>query len=83
MDMAGNASGGEAPSQRAPRRIVLLAGDEQSDVEQVLREYAGPEISGARLHTDLQTFARQHPGRVVAGEWLGKLGWARFLWCRG
>jgi hypothetical protein len=69
-------------SPRAPRRIVLLTGDDHSAVEQVLREYSGAEVSGNRIHADLQRFATEHRGRQVAVEWLGPLGWARFLWCR-
>ncbi len=68
---------------RTPRRIVLIAGDaDDGPVEKVLREYAGAEVSGARLHADLPTLAAEHPGRVVAGEWQGTLGWMRFVWCR-
>jgi hypothetical protein len=70
------------PGERAPRRLVLLSGDEKSEVEAVLVEYRGAEISGNRLHADLQKFARDNPGRCVAAEWLGPLGWTRFLWCR-
>jgi hypothetical protein len=69
-------------SPRVPRRIVLLAGDDDSEVAQVLREYRGSEVSGNRIHADLQRFAAEHPGRQVAVEWLGSLGWTRFLWCR-
>jgi hypothetical protein len=69
-------------SPRVPRRLVLLAGAEDSDVAEVLREYSGAEVSGKRIHADLQRFAAQHPGRQVAVEWLGTLGWTRFLWCR-
>ena len=68
--------------ERAPRRIVLLAGDEPSDVAQVLAEYRGAEVTGKRVHEDLQKFAAQHRGRLVAAEWEGPLGWTRFLWCR-
>jgi hypothetical protein len=69
-------------TKRCPRRLVLLSSDEGSAVERVLREYQGPEISGNRLHADVQQFAGDHPGRCVAAEWLGSLGWTRFLWCR-
>jgi hypothetical protein len=61
---------------------VLLQGDEQSAVERVLQEYAGSQISGTRLHADLQRQAAEHPGRLVAAEWQAALGWTRFLWCR-
>jgi hypothetical protein len=68
--------------ERAPRRIVLLAGDESSDVAQVLAEYRAAEVTGKRLHEELQKLAVQHCGRLVAAEWEGPLGWTRFLWCR-
>jgi hypothetical protein len=67
---------------RAPRRLVLLRDGEESDVAAVLREYQGSAISGKRLHADLQQHAAENVGRCVAAEWLGPLGWTRFLWCR-
>jgi hypothetical protein len=67
---------------RAPRRLVLLKGDDQSAVEKVLVEYAPEQVSGSKLHADLQRLAGEHPGRCIAAEWLGPLGWTRFLWCR-
>jgi hypothetical protein len=73
---------GSEKSNRAPRRLVLLLDGEASEVWQVLAEYRGAEVSGGRLHADLQRFAAEHPGRCVAGEGLGPLGWTRFLWCR-
>ncbi|MBY0228440.1 MAG: hypothetical protein K2W96_04080 [Gemmataceae bacterium] len=67
----------------APRRIVLLKGDDnQGEVESVLAEYSGKDVTGARLHGDLRKQAEAHPGRVVAGEWHGPLGWTRFIWAR-
>lgn len=75
----GNSSEG---ASRLPRRLVLLQDGEASAVVDVLAEYAGEEVSGNRLHEALQHFAAQHPGRYIAGEWLGALGWVRFLWCR-
>jgi hypothetical protein len=71
-----------AATTRAARRVVLLAGDEQSEVVEVLREYSGVEVSGKRLHQDVRELAAKFPGRQVAAEWLGPLGWTRFLWCR-
>lgn len=71
-----------SPSERAPRRIVLLEGDDHGPVAEVLAEYAAAEVSGARVHADVQRLAADHPGRAVAAEWLGPLGWTRFLWCR-
>jgi hypothetical protein len=48
----------------------------------VLAEYEGADVSGKRLHADLQRLADEHRGQCVAGEWRGPLGWTRFLWCR-
>ncbi len=67
---------------RQPRRLVLLLGDEQSDTADVLAEYKGADVSGNRLHADVQRLAAEYPGRWVAAEWLGPMGWTRFLWCR-
>ena len=69
-------------SALAPRRIVLLSAAEHSEIETVLREYAPPEPTGTRLHTDLQELATEHVGVMLAAEWLGPLGWTRFLWCK-
>ncbi len=69
-------------SERAPRRIVLLDGNEPSAVEQVLAEYRGADATGQRVHEDLQKYAARHRGRLVAAEWEGPLGWTRFLWCK-
>jgi hypothetical protein len=78
----GVAPASKSASPRVPRRLVLLQGDEGSEVAEVLREYQGTEISGTRLHKELQQYAAERPGRIVAAEWLGPLGWTRFLWCR-
>jgi hypothetical protein len=80
----GAGQGGQdgAVEERCPRRIVLLQEDEDSEVVEVLAEYRGAEVKGKRVHADLPRLAARHPGRWVAVEWLGKLGWARFLWCR-
>jgi hypothetical protein len=67
---------------RQPRRLVLLADGEQSEVIAILREYRDSEVSGNKLHADLQTLALDHQGQTVAAEWPGPLGWTRFLWCR-
>jgi len=69
-------------SPRCPRRVVLLQGGEVGEVEQVLLEYQAAEVSGNRLHTDVHRLADRHRGRFIAAEWLGPLGWTRFLWCR-
>jgi hypothetical protein len=62
--------------------MVLLTGAEESEVKQVLAEYGGSEISGSRLHQELQRRASEHQGHLVAIEWLGPRGWVRYLWCR-
>jgi hypothetical protein len=78
----GNTGRREERTRRAPRRIVLLEAGEESDIARVLAEYDGAEVTGNRVHEDVQRFAAEHPGRHVAAEWLGPLGWTRFLWCR-
>lgn len=69
-------------SPRCPRRVVRLRGGENGEVEEVLLQYQGSEVSGKRLHADVQRLANEHPGQFIAAEWLGPLGWTRFLWCR-
>ena len=68
--------------ERRPRRIVLLTAEPDGPVEEVLAEYRGADVSGNRLHADLQRLSDEHAGRCVAAEWLGSLGWKRFLWRR-
>jgi hypothetical protein len=67
---------------RCPRRIVLLEDSDQSKPALVLAEYQGADVSGKRLHADIQRLASEHLGRCIAAEWLTSQGWARFLWCR-
>jgi hypothetical protein len=78
----GNGRGGATSAQRCPRRLVLLEAGEDSPVAEVLMEYKGADVSGKRLHADLRRLAEEHHGRCVAAEWLGTLGWTRFLWAR-
>ncbi len=77
-----NKSPSSPSSARCPRRVVLLADGEQSDVGEVLLEMPGEEVSGKRLHAEVQRLAREHVGATIAAEWLSPLGWTRFLWCR-
>jgi hypothetical protein len=79
---SGNGAPRPVSSPRCPRRVVLLQGDENGQVECVLLEYQGAEVSGKRLHADVHRLAEAHRGRCVAAEWLGPLGWTRFLWCQ-
>src|SRR5262245_30953623 len=69
-------------THRRPRRLVLLLDGEDSEVERVLAEYNGSEPRGRSIHDDVQRLAGEHRGKQVAAEWLGPLGWVRFLWCR-
>jgi hypothetical protein len=85
MESSANAGPGNGPpsparSGRVPRRLVLLAAADGGPVEKVLAEYPGEEAR--KVHEELPRLAAQNPGRVVAAEWLGPLGWTRFLWCR-
>jgi hypothetical protein len=81
VSYSGN-NGSVNSSRLCPRRVVLLCDGEASESKGVLQEYRGAEVSGKRLHADVQRLASQHRGRYVAAEWLGPLGWTRFLWCR-
>jgi hypothetical protein len=71
-----------AETDRRPRRLVLLGAGEESEVRQVLAEYPVGGIKGSQLHGELQRLATDHPGTLVAAEWLAARGWTRFLWCR-
>jgi hypothetical protein len=70
-----------AQKERAPRRLVLLEGEDEGP-SRVLLEYAPAEVRDSRLLADLQRLAEENKGQTVAAEWLGPLGWTRFLWCR-
>jgi hypothetical protein len=65
-------------SERVPRRIIVLDGAEE--INQVLAEYQGAEVSGKRMHADFQRLANEDRARRIAAEWLGPRGWVRFLW---
>lgn len=86
--LAGNGTNGTGKqgvlvaSKRCPRRIVLLSGDEHGEVSKVLMEMNADDISGRRLHAEVQRLAQENAGAIVAAEWLSALGWTRFLWCR-
>ena len=71
-----------AQTARCPRRLVLLADGEDSEVKCILAEFTGSEARGKGIHDEVQRLANEHRGMHVAAEWLGPLGWVRFLWCR-
>jgi hypothetical protein len=73
---------GPVMSRRCARRIVLLRGGDEGAVCEVLLELRDGEVSGKRLHAEVQRLAAEHAGELVAAEWAGPLGWTRFLWCR-
>jgi hypothetical protein len=72
----------ETDSDRRPRRLVLLNGTEDCEVRQVLAEYPAGAIKGSQVHAEVRRLAAEHPGVFVAAEWLGPIGWTRFVWCR-
>jgi hypothetical protein len=58
------------------RRVVLLVGERDSEVECVLEQL--PACAGIRQAREQ---AQLHPGRTVALEWFcTKLGWVRYSW---
>ena len=69
-------------SARNPQRIVLLAGDEHSEVKSVLAAYPCADLEKVNVNAEVPKFAAEHPGKLVAVEWQDSLGWRRFLWCR-
>jgi hypothetical protein len=71
-----------SPQDRAPRRLVLLTGDEQSEAAQVVAEYSGTGIGATKIHADLLRAAEEHPGQFAAVEWMSSIGWRRYLWCK-
>ncbi len=68
--------------ERAERRLVLLKGDENSEVEKVLGSYDSTEPRERDMHAEIERFAVRNKGRVIAAEWHGPLGWTRFMTCR-
>jgi hypothetical protein len=78
----GSAGPNTSNSTRAAQRIVLLSGDDYSDVKSVLAEYSGAELQTVNVNEEVPKFAAEHTGKCVAVEWQDGLGWRRFLWCR-
>jgi hypothetical protein len=54
--------------ERRRRRVVLLNEDPNGPAEEVLAEHQAAEVSGNRLHADVQRLAEERPGRFVAAE---------------
>jgi hypothetical protein len=81
----GKSNGPAGPSTssttRNPQRIVLLAGDEHSEVKSVLAEYPGADLERSMSMRRSPGSPATH-GELVAVEWQGTQGWKRFLWCR-
>jgi len=63
------------------RRVALLRGGRDSEVERVLEECVSQGHHGRVRH-----WSQQSPGRMVAAEWLHKghdgERWIRFLWIK-
>jgi len=78
----GPAGPNTSKSERNPQRIVLLAGNEHSEVKSVLAEYPGADLEKVNVNEEVPKFAAEHAGKVVAIEWQDGLGWRRLLWCR-
>jgi hypothetical protein len=72
----------DSAKKHIPRRIVRLKGDAESKVREVLASFEGSEIVGSKIHAEVERFATQFPGEVIALEWLGNIGWVRFLTCK-
>jgi hypothetical protein len=69
----------DSAKRQIPRRIVRLKGDE---VAEVLATFEGDPVVGTKVHAEVQRLAAEHPGETIALEWLGNLGWVRFLTCK-
>ena len=72
----------DSVKKQIPRRIVRLAGDEKSDVKAVLATFEGDKVVGSTVHAELQKSAGTFPGETLALEWLGNMGWVRYVTCR-
>ena len=72
----------DSAKKQIPRRIVRLKSDAASEVREVLQTFEGAAIVGSKIHAEVQRFAAQFSGEVIALEWLGNMGWARYLTCK-
>ena len=64
---------------QTPRRIVVLEGDEKSEVCLVGGEYQGDEPEAIDLHEMVHQFATTHAGKWVALEGLAAPDQCRFV----
>jgi hypothetical protein len=71
----------DSAKKQIPRRIVRLKGDAESDVREVLQSFEGAAVIGSKIHAEVQRLAAQFQGEVIALEWLGNMGWVRYLTC--
>ncbi len=69
----------DSAKRQIPRRIVRLEGD---DVVEVLATFEGDRAVGSKIHAEVQRLAAERPGQMLALEWLGNLGWVRYLTCK-
>ncbi len=72
----------DSAKKQIPRRIVRLKSDADSEVREVLQTFEGAAIVGSKIHAEVQRFAAKFPGEVIALEWLGNMGWVRYLGCK-
>ncbi len=72
----------DSMKERIARRIVRLKGDTKSEVQEVVATFEGDKVIGSKIQAELQTLAKKHAGETVALEWLGNMGWVRFVTCR-
>jgi hypothetical protein len=72
----------ESRVTHSPQRVVLLTGDECSEVETVLAKYQDAELITVCVYEQARQLAAEHAGQYVAVEWHDGHTWLRLLWCR-
>jgi hypothetical protein len=75
----------DAGVARSRQRIVLLAGDERSDLKGVLEQYQGTDLDTVCIYQRARELAADHAGKYVAVEWRDEVLhiWRRLLWAGG
>jgi hypothetical protein len=58
---------------------VVVPTDPQAEPTEVLAQFEGADVVGSKIHRELGVLAKTRPGQTVALEWLGPLGWQRFV----